>query len=74
MPGLLIKDLSPEIHRRLKERAARNKRSMRKEALFILEKALLEDEAATRELPPPIQGQYLLTDEWIDAAKQEGRE
>ena len=37
MPGLLIKNLPEPLHRKLKERAARNRRSMTKEALYLLE-------------------------------------
>ena len=40
MPGLLIKDFPPELHRRLKEEAARHHRSMTRQALALLEQAL----------------------------------
>ncbi|MCR4302961.1 MAG: hypothetical protein NUV63_01875 [Gallionella sp.] len=40
MSGLLIKDLPPELHRRLKEEAARYHRSMTRQALALLEQAL----------------------------------
>ena len=40
MPGLLIKDFPPELHRRLKEEAARYHRSMTRQALALLEQAL----------------------------------
>jgi plasmid stability protein len=40
MPGLLIKDLPKDVHRRLKTRAAANRRSLSAEALTILESAL----------------------------------
>ena len=42
MPGLLIRDLPAELHRRLKRRATENHRSLTKEALAILEAALRE--------------------------------
>ena len=74
MPGILIKDVPPEIHRKLKERAAKNRRSMTKEALSILEFVLLEEEFPKRALPEPIKTKFLLTDEWLDAAKRWGRE
>jgi hypothetical protein len=73
MPGLLIKDMSTDVHQKLKTRAAQNKRSMTKEALYLLEKALLEETAPPPEPPPPFQGTFLLTDEWINQAKREGR-
>ena len=40
MPGLLIKDFPPELHRRLKQEAARHHRSMTRQALALLEQAL----------------------------------
>jgi plasmid stability protein len=40
MPGLLIKDFPPELHRRLKQEAARYHRSMTRQGLALLEQAL----------------------------------
>ena len=40
MPGLLLKDFPPELHRRLKQEAARHHRSMTRQALALLEQAL----------------------------------
>ena len=40
MSGLLIKDFPPELHRRLKQEAARHHRSMTRQALALLEQAL----------------------------------
>jgi len=40
MPGLLIKDFPKDLHEQLKNRAARNHRSLTREALAILEAAL----------------------------------
>ena len=40
MAGLLIKDFPPELHRKLKEEAARYHRSMTRQALALLEQAL----------------------------------
>ncbi|MBI2566407.1 MAG: Arc family DNA-binding protein [Candidatus Schekmanbacteria bacterium] len=40
MPGLLIKNLPDEIHRRLKNRALENRRSLSAEVIVILEDAL----------------------------------
>jgi plasmid stability protein len=40
MSGLLIKDFPPELHRKLKEEAARHHRSMTRQALALLEEAL----------------------------------
>ena len=43
MPALLIKDIPKDLHVQLKRRAARNHRSLTKEALAILEGALREN-------------------------------
>jgi plasmid stability protein len=40
MAGLLIKDLPKDLHRKLKARAAANRRSLSSEATVILENAL----------------------------------
>jgi plasmid stability protein len=40
VPDLLIKDFPPELHRRLKQEAARYQRSMTRQALALLEQAL----------------------------------
>ena len=56
MPGLLIKDFPPDLHRRLKQEAARYHRSMTRQALALLEQALatpVRDAAAL--LPDPLK-------------------
>jgi plasmid stability protein len=74
MPSLLIRDLPDDLHQKLKERAARNRRSLNKETVVILEMALSGARAMEGpELPTPHRGHFLLTDEWIDQAKREGR-
>lgn len=73
MPGLVIKDLPPELHRKLKEQAARHHRSMTKEVLAVIERALSEG-AVPKEAPPPFKGRFALTDKFIGRARREGRE
>ncbi|HVS00396.1 MAG TPA: hypothetical protein VMW27_27465 [Thermoanaerobaculia bacterium] len=73
MPALLIEDLSPELHKRLKDSAARHCRSLTKEALVLLETALKTPERPT-EPPRPFKARVLLTQEIFDRAKKEGRE
>lgn len=76
MPGLLIKNLPPVLHRRLRERAKTSHRSLSSEALNILEEAL--DERAG---PPALEevdamrqtGARPLTDRIIASARTEGR-
>ena len=71
MPSILIKDIPPELHRRLREAATRDHRSLSKEAIALLEAALTERPA---ELPPPIELAFPLNREWLDRAVAEGRE
>ncbi len=76
MPGLLIKDLPPKVHARLKARARAHRRSLSSEALILLEAALTE-----RAGPPTleeidrlrIRGQAPLTDAILEAALRSGR-
>ena len=72
MPGLLIKDFPPELHRKLKVQAMRHHRSMTKEAIVLLEQSLGASES--REFPPPFKGNFALTDAFIDQARRNGRE
>ncbi len=71
MPALVIKDLPAEIHRRLKDDAVQHHRSMTQQAIVILEQSL------HRVRPIPVfqayKGKFLLTNEFINAAKREGR-
>jgi hypothetical protein len=71
MPALLIKDVPPELHAKLKREAERNHRSMNRQALVLLEQAM--HLSAPPDLPPPARGKFLLTDKWLKAAKREGR-
>ena len=53
MPALTVRDISPELYERLKQRAEDNRRSMSAEILVILEESLmarrLDAEALRRE-------------------------
>lgn len=42
MPTITLKNVPDELHRRLKERAARNDRSLNREAIRCLEAAIAE--------------------------------
>ncbi len=72
MAALVIKNLPPELHRKLKEQAARHHRSMTGEAIALIEAALTRVEGV-QEVPPPYKGAFPLTQELIDEAKQQGR-
>ncbi|OFW57088.1 MAG: hypothetical protein A2133_06215 [Actinobacteria bacterium RBG_16_64_13] len=71
MPSILLKDIPADLHRRLREAAARDHRSMSKEVISLLEEALGERPA---ELPPPIQAAFPLTPDWLERAIADGRE
>jgi len=73
MPGFVIKDLPTELHRKLKEQAARHHRSMTKEVLAVLEQALTA-QAPPPKAPPPFRGRFALTGKFLDKARREGRE
>ena len=76
MPGLLIKDLPPALHRRLRARAAASRRSISREALVILEEALDEraGPVALEEIDALRQtGAHPLTDDLVERARAEGR-
>ena len=49
MPTLTLKGLPEELHERLKEQAARHRRSMNSEALTILEQALMPTRRSAEE-------------------------
>jgi hypothetical protein len=72
MPGFVIKELPDILHRKLKARAARHRRSMTQEALALLEQALAAP-AARAKGPPLFRGRFALTDKFLDEAKRKGR-
>ena len=53
MSALLIKNMPPPLHARLRHRAAVHHRSMNREVISILEREL--DRPAVAEFPPPIK-------------------
>jgi plasmid stability protein len=70
MASILIKDIPPELHERLREAAIRDHRSMSKEVIALIEAALAE---RTTELPPPIRAAFPLTADWLERAIAQGR-
>ena len=71
MPALVIKDFPAELHRRLKDDATQHHRSMTQQAIVILEQGLHQ----VRPIPAftAYRGKFPLTNEFIDAAKRDGR-
>lgn len=49
MPNLTIKRLPDELHKRLRERAERHRRSMNSEVITILEQALMPSRRSAEE-------------------------
>jgi hypothetical protein len=73
MASLVLKNVPVHVHRRLKQRAERNRRSMAQEAITLLEQSLLEIPPIVLPKKPikplkPISGQMILD------AIREGRE
>jgi hypothetical protein len=71
MPGLLIKDIPREVHEWLKREAERNRRSMTQQAIVVLEERMRHFRPVR--FPPPVQTRTILTAEFIDRGKREGR-
>jgi plasmid stability protein len=71
MPTLVIRDVPPEIHRLLKERAEQHRRSLSKEVVTILEDSVTPPRGS---LPPLMRGAFPVTPDWLDEARRTGRE
>ena len=75
MSGLLIKDFPPELHRKLKDEAARHHRSMTRQALALLEQALSsETRNAADLLPKPLKPAKPVIASNVVAIIREGRD
>jgi plasmid stability protein len=80
MPAITLKALPLPLHRQLKARAARNKRSLNQEVIAVLEHAVAPSKrldveamiAATRRFRDSLK--FTTTPEEIDRFKREGRE
>lgn len=71
MPALLIKDIPREVHEWLKREAERNRRSMTQQAIVVFEERMRRFRPV--KFPPPARTRTLLTAEFINQAKREGR-
>lgn len=72
MPSLILRNLPEEVHKRLRDRARRNHRSMTKEAVSILEHELVS--AGPVKLPSVVHVSQPIPTDVIDQAIEEGRE
>jgi plasmid stability protein len=73
MATLLIRDLPGRLHERLKERAEKNRRSVAKEVIVILEEALGVSALDKEAVPEAFVGHFALSDDWLATVKKEGR-
>ena len=74
MPALVIKECPPELHAKLKQEAAKNRRSMTQQTIILLEQALsLETQPPSKEPPEPIDLGVIHDSEWVYNAIREGR-
>lgn len=71
MSSLLIKDVPREVHEWLKREAERNRRSMTQQAIVVFEERMRRFQPV--KFPAPLRTRALLTTEFIDQAKREGR-
>ena len=72
MPAIVLKDGPASLHRRLKQQAAAQRRSLQQEAMLAIERGLVDPAGASR-LPTPVKTRIPLTEEWLRMAKSEGR-
>jgi plasmid stability protein len=72
MAALLIKNLPPGIHSKLRSRAERNHRSMNREVISILESTLQTQTGA--DLPPPVRTKRPIAPATIVDILRAGRE
>lgn len=78
MPTITLKGIPPTLHRALKRRAARNRRSLNQEVLATLEDNLGEPARGVDALLREAEAfrnalSFVAKPEAIDAAKREGR-
>jgi antitoxin FitA len=80
MPSLTIKNVPDEVYRRLKESARLHRRSLNREAIFCLERTLghghrevEEAISSLRRLHERLKGLPPLDDDFLEAAKRQGR-
>ena len=72
MSALLIKNMPPPLHERLRQRAEAYYRSMNREVIAILEREL--ERTAAAELPPPVKSLKPVDHEWIVQTIRDARD
>jgi plasmid stability protein len=74
MPAILLKNVPPALHRRLKQRAAAERRSLQQEAMLVLEHGLsVLDAFPHNRLSPsvPLKTKFKLTDAFLEDLKRD---
>ncbi len=77
--SITVKNIPSDLYSRLKQSAARNRRSINKEVISIIEIALRSEQLNPDEFLPFVRSlraktkRVMLTDEFILQAKHEGR-
>lgn len=72
MSALLIKNMPPSLHERLRQRATSHHRSMNREVIAILESEL--ERPPVMELPPPVKSLKPVDHEWIVQTIRDARD
>ncbi len=71
MSALLIKNVPPDVHDWFKREAEKNRRSMTQQVIVLFEERMRRFRPVR--FPPPAQTKTVLTAEFINRAKKEGR-
>jgi plasmid stability protein len=72
MSALLVKNMPPPLHERLRQRAAVHHRSMNREVIAILEREL--EQPPVTELPPPVKTLKPIGGEWTVQSIRDARD
>ena len=73
MTQFLIRQMPEDLYRRLKARAKASRRSMNQEIIGLLEQSMALAAPPVAPLPEPLQGTFPIDDDWLYAARQQGR-
>jgi plasmid stability protein len=71
MPSLTIKDIPEDVLEKLRERAERERRSLTKEALYLLEKAVEAPSKKSDRVSEQVSAWRQLGSGWSDATDEE---
>jgi len=72
MTALLVKNMPPDLHEKLRRRAKAHHRSMNREVVAILEREL--ERPSAQELPLPVKTTEPLDHDWIVQTMRDARD